>query len=149
MRLPTKDEVLAFSRHAGTSAASVVGTLAALKIISGGDASSLQSSIDQISHGVAEIVTGVSALGAAAMGIFAALSANPLWQLIKGSRAVAANPSIVQQGNISVADQASVAKAAIEMPKVESIVAAPEVAAAVPSPLVQSSDQVKIVQVAK
>jgi hypothetical protein len=145
LSLPTADQVKAVSRHMGTAVASILGTLAALKIISGTDVSSLQSSFDQISHGVAETVTGLTALSVAATTLYSALSANPLLQFLKGSKAVAADPSLVQGTNVSDADQATVAKAAIQLPKVESIVAAPEVANAVPSPAVQSTDDVKVV----
>lgn len=146
MRIPTQDQVLASGRHVVTFAGGAVTAFAALHLITGGDAQSAAEALNKIGHGFAEIVTGLGALVGIVSATFAALSANPLWQLIKGSRAVAANPMIARQGNISDADQASVAKAAIEMPKVENIVAAPEVARAVPSPLVQSSDEVKIVQ---
>lgn len=144
--LPTADQVKAASRHMGTAVASILGTLAALKIISGTDVSSLQSSFDQISHGVAETVTGLTALCVAATTLYSALSANPLLQFLKGSKAVAADPSIVKAANVSDADQVAVAKAAVQLPKLESIVAAPEVANAVPSAAVQSTDDVTVIQ---
>ncbi len=147
MRLPTQDQVLASGRHVITFAGGAVTAFASLHLITAGDAQSAADALNKIGHGFAEIITGLGVLAGIISGLFAALSANPLWQFIKGSRAVAANPTIVKQANISDADQAVVAKAAVELPKVENIVAAPEVAKAVPSPLVQSSDEVKVVQV--
>jgi hypothetical protein len=145
MRLPTQDEVLASGRHVITFAAGGVTVFASLHLLTAGDAQSAADALNKIGSGFAEIITGLGTLAGIISAAFAALSANPLWQLIKGSRAVAANPEIIKQANVSDADQASVTKAAIQLPKVDSIVAAPEVANTVPSTAVQSSEDVKVV----
>lgn len=145
-RIPTQDEVLAFGRHIVTFAGGGVTMFAALHLITGGDAESAANALNKIGSGFAEIVTGVGTLIAIASGVFASLSANPLVQFLKGSRAVAANPDIVRQAAVSDADQAVVAKAAVELPKVDRVVAAPEVADQVPTPAVASNAEVRVVQ---
>lgn len=146
VRIPTQDEVLAFGRHIVTFAGGGVTMFAALHLITGGDAESAANALNKIGSGFAEIVTGVGTLIAIASGVFASLSANPLVQFLKGSRAVAANPDIVKKAVVSDADQAVVAKAAVELPKVDRVVAAPEVADQVPTPAVASTAEVRVVQ---
>lgn len=97
MRMPTQAEVAAAGRHVATMAATAIGTLASVKLLSGGDAASLQASIDQISHGVAEIVAGVAAMSVAISAAYAALSANPMVQLLKGLLFVSKNPEKVEE----------------------------------------------------
>lgn len=81
MKLPTYDQVKAFGRHAVTAAAASVGTLAAVHLISGGDASTLTGYINQINDGVAKIVAGVTGIITIGSGLYAAWSASPLSQL--------------------------------------------------------------------
>lgn len=104
MNLPTQGQVIAAGRHVATSVASVIGTLAAVKLLSGGDAASLQTSIDQFSHGVAEIFAAVSAIVVTVSGAYAALSANPIVQMLKGLLSIAKDPSKIEQ----VKDAASI-----------------------------------------
>jgi hypothetical protein len=137
MNLPTADQAKAAGRHVLTAGASIIGTLAALKVLSGGDATSLQNSLNQIGHGTAEILTAVTAISVTLSGVYSALSANPLWQLLRGSKAIAANPSLAV--GVTVADQASVATAAQQMPEVQTIIASPAVAMLSPSNGVVSS----------
>lgn len=139
MKLPTKDQVYAFGRHVGTALAAIVGTLAAMKVISGGDAQQLQTAIDSISHGTAEVITGVSTLLVALSGLIAALSASPLAQLFNGSKAVMSDPDkIVQLRKASISDKASVTAVTDQIPEIKSVVVAPtpsgtQLAEAVPS----------------
>jgi hypothetical protein len=138
--LPTADQVKAASRHAGTAVASVLGTLAALKIISAGDLSSLQASFDQISHGVAEFVSGVTALCVAATTVYAAISANPLWQLLRGSKAVSADPKLA--ASIPEATQKEMVKATDALPTTTAVVSS--LAPDIPSPTVVTPEQATI-----
>jgi len=141
MNLPTADQVKAFSRHVGTSAASIIGTLAAVKVISGGDAASLQTSLDQIGHGFAEIVTAVSAIAVTVSGAYAAISASPLWQLLRGSKAVSADPILASK--VPESTQKEMVKATDALPTTVTVVST--LAKDVPSPSVQSPDDVKVV----
>lgn len=139
----TYDQVKAGGRHVLTSAASIIGTLAAVKIISGGDAASLQASLDHISHGVAEIAAGVTTIVTITSGVYAAISASPLWQLLRGSKAVAADPAKVEQlKKASIADKAPLAILTDKLPEVAGVgttdtVAGKALANAVPSNTVQ------------
>lgn len=139
----TGDQVKAYSRHVFTAAASVIGTLAALKIVSGGDASTLQASLDQFSHGFAEMVAAVSTIAVTVSGAYAALSASPLWQLLRGAKAVSASPALAAQ--VPLETQKEVVKATDKLPTVATVVASPEVANAIPSASVQSIDDVNVV----
>jgi hypothetical protein len=138
----TGDQVKAYGRHVGTAAASVIGTLAAVKVISGGDAASLQASLDQISHGVAEIVTAVSAIAITVSGAYAAISANPLFQLLRGSRAVSADPKLAAQ--VPEATQKEMVKATDALPTTTAVVST--LADDIPSSTVVTPDQAVIKQ---
>lgn len=138
--LPTADQVKAASRHVGTAVASVLGTLAMLKIVSAGDASALQASFDQISHGAAEFLAGVTALSVAASGAYAAISANPLWQLLRGSKAVSADPKLA--ASVPESTQKEMVKAADALPTTVAVVST--LAPDIPSPTVVSPDQATI-----
>lgn len=139
MNMPTRDQVFAFGRHVGTAVASIIGTLAAMKIISGGDAAQLQTAIDSIGHGTAEIITGTSTLVVAVTGLIAAFSASPLAQLFSGSKAVMADPAkVAQLRGASVADKASVTAVTDSFPEVKGVLVKPtetgvKLAEAVPS----------------
>lgn len=126
MNLPTSDQLFAFGRHVGTALASIIGTLAALRIISGGDAAQLQNSIDTISHGSAELITGLSTLAVAVTGLIAALSASPLSQLFRGSKSVLADPSqIASLRMASISDKAGVTAVTDKMPEVAQVTTLP------------------------
>lgn len=142
MRMPTQGEVLAGGRHVVTYAAGGVSMFAALHLLTGGDAESAGKALNQIGSGFAEIVTGLGTLVAVVSGVFATLSANPLWQLISGSKAVQADPSLAK--SVTVQDQTSVADAAQAMPQVQTVIAAPEVAKSTSNPDVMSIDEVKV-----
>ena len=137
MRLPTQDEANAFVRHIVTFGCGGVTMFAALHLITGGDSQAATTALNQIGHGLSEIITGAGTLIAIGSGVMAALSASPLLQLLKGANAVANNPALAKQ--VPVQTQAAVAAAAVEMPKIDTVVAAPEVANAVPSPNVKAS----------
>ena len=83
MQIPTQDAVLAAGRHVITFAGGGVTMFAALHLITGGDADSAAKALNQIGHGFSEIVAGGGTLLAIVSGTLAALSANPLLQLIK------------------------------------------------------------------
>ena len=145
MQLPTKDQVYAFGRHVGTALASIIGTLAAVKIISGGDAAQLQGAIDQIGHGTAEVITGISTLTVAITGLIAAFSASPLAQLFRGSKAVMADPVKIEQLRAaSIKDKATVTAVTDQLPEVAEVKTVPTsagvaLAQAVPSATVKST----------
>lgn len=90
MELPTQAQVVAFGRHVVTFAMGGVTVLAAAHALSPTDATSATGAINQISSGVASIIAGVTTLIGIASGIYAAVSASPLWQLF----AVAKNPDV-------------------------------------------------------
>lgn len=143
LTLPTADQVKAFGRHVGTSVASIIGTLAAVKVLSGGDAASLQTSLNQISHGVAEILTAASAIAVTVSGVYASISASPLWQLLRGSKAVSADPKLA--ASVPVSTQKEMVKATDALPSTVAVVTTPEIANSIPSLSVQPSTEVKVV----
>jgi len=118
----------------------VVGTMATLKIISGGDAAALQSSLDQISHGAAELLAGVTALSVAVSGAYAAISANPLWQLLRGSKAVSADPKLA--ASVPESTQKEMVKATDALPTTAAVVST--LAPDIPSPTVVAPEQAVI-----
>jgi len=138
--LPTADQVKAASRHGVTMVMTVVGTMATLKIISGGDAAALQSSLDQISHGAAELLAGVTALSVAVSGAYAAISANPLWQLLRGSKAVSADPKLA--ASVPESTQKEMVKATDALPTTAAVVST--LAPDIPSPTVVAPEQAVI-----
>lgn len=144
MRMPTQDEVLASGRHVITFASGGVTMFAALHLITGGDANSAASALNQIGHGFSEIVAGSGTLIALVSGTFAALSANPILQLIKGAKAVSADPAKIDQLKaLTVADQAPLVTVTDKLPDVAAVAttrteAGKALAEAVPSMTVQS-----------
>ena len=90
MQTPTPAQLSAFGRHVLTASASVVTTLAVLSILKPADAASATSAIDQISTGVKSIIAGATTLIGLGSGLYAALTASPLWQML----AVAKNPAV-------------------------------------------------------
>ena len=143
MNLPNQDQVLASGRHVITFAGGAVTMFAALHLITGGDAESAAKALSQIGHGFSEIIAGAGTLIAIGSGVFAALSANPLMQFFKGAKALAADPTLAKDA--TVAQQATVATAIEAMPKVQTVIAAPDVAMISPSPSVVSTEQVKVI----
>ena len=143
MNLPTQDQVLASGRHVITFVSGGVTTFAALHLITGGDANSAVNALNQIGHGFAEIIAGGGTLIAIGSGVFAALSASPLLQLLKGSKAIAADPSLAKDA--TVAQQATIATATESLPKVQAVIASDDVAKASPSPSVISANTAKVV----
>ena len=144
MNLPTQDQVLASGRHVVTFAAGGVTTFAALHLITGGDADSAIKALNLIGHGFSEIIAGGGTLIAIGSGIFAALSANPLLQLLKGSKAVASDPSLAKDA--TVAQQAQVAIAIEAMPRVQAVIAADDVSKASNNPNVISTSDAKVIK---
>lgn len=142
MNLPTQDQVFAFGRHIITAAASVIGTLATVKLVSGGDAQSLQTSLDHISHGFSEIVAAVAVMVTTVSGIYASLSANPVVQMLKGMLNLAkASPAQVKQivADAPIEQKAAVVAAANAVPAVQGVPLSPTkegqaIAALVPAP---------------
>lgn len=143
MNLPTQDQILASVRHVITFAGGGITMFAALHLITGGDATSATNALNQIGHGLSELVAGVGTLIGIGSGVAAALSANPLIQLLKGAKAVTNDPSLAK--DTTVAQQATVATAIEAMPQVQTVVAAPAVAQASPSPNVVSTTESKVV----
>ena len=89
MNLPSTASVYAFGRHVASYAAILTGLLATLHLMTPEQVATAQAAFDQISDGVTKIIAGVTLLIPLGMGIIAAFTASPLWQLI----AVAKNPS--------------------------------------------------------
>lgn len=90
MNLPTQSQVVAFGRHVVTYAMGGISMLAAVHVLSPTDATTATGAINQISTGVASIIAGVGTLVAIASGVYAAVTASPLWQIF----AVAKNPDV-------------------------------------------------------
>jgi hypothetical protein len=105
MNAPTQDQVLAAGRHVVSYAMGGVSMFAALHLITGGDAQSAANALNTIGHGFSEIVAGVATLATVATGAYAAFSANPLVQLLRGSKAVAADPAKQIQLQTATVDQ--------------------------------------------
>lgn len=101
----TLAQAAAFGRHVVSFSMGAVTTLAAFHLLTSNDASGATNAISEISSGVSQIVAGVSTLVAVSSGVYAAWTASPLSQLI----------------------------AAAKNPQVHQIVAAPDVANAVPN----------------
>lgn len=92
MNMPTSGQVAAFGRHAATAGASVVGTLVAVNLLSSTDGQHAISALDNISSGIKQIMLGLTTLIPIVSGLYAAITASPLWQML----AVAKNPVVAQ-----------------------------------------------------
>jgi uncharacterized protein YaiL (DUF2058 family) len=92
MRLPTKDETAAVGRHAIQITATLTGMLTVLHFMTPESAASLKAAVDQIGHGVAELLAGVSAVVSLSTGAYAMWTASRASQIA----AVAANPEVKQ-----------------------------------------------------
>ena len=90
MNMPTSGQVAAFGRHAATAAGTLVATLAVLHLTSADDAAKANSAFSQIGDGVTKIVAGVGALIPIVSGVYASLTASPLWQMLS----LVKNPSV-------------------------------------------------------
>jgi|SRR6185437_6860051 len=90
MALPNTAQTVAFARHILTFAAGGVTILAALHVLSGGDASSATQALNEIGDGVTKVIAGVGTLIGIVSGVYAAWSASPLAQLL----AVSKNPTV-------------------------------------------------------
>jgi hypothetical protein len=118
----TVDQLKSAGRHVGSIAAGAVLGAASLKLISGGDASSLQSSFDQIGHGLTEVFAGVAALAAAATTAYATISANPVVRLLRGLIEVKSDPTKMEQvKNASLADKANLISVTDALTEVEGV----------------------------
>lgn len=82
-------QVAAMGRHALTFSMGAVSSLAAVHVISAGDAATISGSISQISTGVADIAAGLAPLIAIASGWYAAWSASHKSQVAAVTAAVA------------------------------------------------------------
>lgn len=118
----TTDQLKSAGRHVGSIAAGAVLGAASLKLISGGDASSLQASFDQIGHGLTEVFAGVAALAAAATTAYATISANPVVRLLRGLIEVKADPAKLEQvQKASLADKANLIAVTDSLKEVEGV----------------------------
>jgi hypothetical protein len=143
MNFPTQDQVLASGRHVVTFASGGVTMFAALHLITGGDATSAANALNQIGHGFSEIVAGGGTLIAIGSGLFAAFSASPLLQLLKGAKAVSNDPSLAK--GATVAQQATVATAIEALPNVQAVIASDDVAKASTSSSVLSTTDNRVI----
>lgn len=90
MNMPNSGQVAAFGRHMLTAGATAVTVLAVTHLINADQASAATGAFAQIGDGVTKIIAGFGALIPIASGVYAALTASPLWQLIS----VAKNPAV-------------------------------------------------------
>ncbi len=143
MNVPTQDQVLAGGRHVVSYVAGGVTMFAALHIITAGDSQSAVAALNKIGSGFAEIVAGLATLSSVVAGAYAAISANPIFQLLRGSKSVAADPARVAQLQASsVADKAPMVALTDKLPEVAGVATTPTkagnaLADAVPSQTVQ------------
>jgi hypothetical protein len=87
----TSNQIAAGARHVATYAAGAVTAAAALHLLSAGDATTLQTSLEHIANGVSEIAVGVGPLIGLASAAYAWLSAS----LKKQAQSVASTPGTV------------------------------------------------------
>lgn len=88
--MPSQSQVVAVGRHVVTYAMGAATALAALHVVSAGDAATISNSITQISSGVAEIATGMAPLIAIVSALWSAWSSSHKSQIA----AVNATPGI-------------------------------------------------------
>ena len=101
MWIPTQSQVAAAGRHVLSYSMGAVTALAALHLIGAGDATTISTSINQISDGVAQIAAGVAPLLTIAAGWYAAWTASHKQQIasvnaIDGVKVVADTSKSVQ-----------------------------------------------------
>lgn len=121
----TIDQVKGLSFDVAKIVMGGVSTLVAFKLLSSGDASAIQANLDAINKVVAEIGAIILTLGTVYTSFRTIWINSPLALMLRGSKAAAANPSTVQAA--SVAEQTVIVQATNELPKVNGIVAAPEI----------------------
>jgi len=139
MNLPDRSQLLAFGRHIPTFAAGVVFSATTIGIMTSQDAATANTAFGQISHGVAEIIAGFSALVPVAMGMIAAVKANPVAQMIMGAFAIVHKNASV--ADVPGTDQAMIMEATAKLPKAEIVVTNdPRVAAATGPAVVLNND---------
>lgn len=105
MNLPTSGQVIAAGRHVVTFVAGAATFAGAVHILNPDQAKSIVSGVTKVSEGLAEIFAVIGPIAAVVSGFFASRSASPVHQ----------------------------AAALANLPEVKKIVAAPDLAEAVPS----------------
>lgn len=143
MNLPTADQIKSATRSVSISVSSMVAGAAMFGLAGSGDPQKVVDAINSIGEGLASITTGVGALITIGMGIWGFISSNPLSQLFRSTKTIAADPVKIEELKVStIADKAPLALLTDKLPEVASVAtvrtdAGRELAAAVPSPTVQ------------
>jgi hypothetical protein len=90
MQMPSYSQIAAAGRHGLTIAATIVGTLATLHLISGDQAGKVSDALSQIGTGLASVATGVGTLVGIGSALYAAWTASKSSQIAS----VAAMPDV-------------------------------------------------------
>lgn len=93
--MPSKGEVVAFSRHIVSYAMGGLTVGVTLHVLSQGDADSAGKAITQISTGLGSIIAGLTTLTSVAMGIWAAWKSSPFAQLLQASKVLGTEGQII------------------------------------------------------
>lgn len=143
MTLPTLDQVKVLGAHLATFAGGSITMFAALHIITASDANNAATALTQLSHGVAEVLASLGTLVGIVSATYATIMASPLGAFFRSAKAVAADPSKMDQLKImTVEQQAPIVKITDKLPEVAGVgttstAAGKALADAVPSNSVQ------------
>jgi len=81
MDMPTPSQVKAAGRHALTAGAAIVGTLAAMHLITADEAGKITDAFSQIGSGLASLATGLSTIAIVLSGFYASWTASKKSQI--------------------------------------------------------------------
>lgn len=113
----TKDEVLAFARHIVSFITGGIAFAVALHAIEPTDAANATNAINQIGTSLSIIIGAVATLIATMSGVWASITASPLAQIFKASKAVQ-DPSVA----VNTEAQKNLINATASLPSVDKIV---------------------------
>lgn len=124
IKMPDTAQVLAFGRHIVSYGAGIATGVSVLGLWQNPqDMANAQHAVKLISDGFAEVVTGFGILIPIAMGVFAAIKANPMVQMLIGATSILKGQS--DTSKLTVADQKTIAKATEALPMVETVTVTP------------------------
>ena len=127
IKMPDQAQVLAFGRHIVSYGAGIATGISVLGLWQNPqDIANATHAVKMISDGFAEIVTGFGILVPIAMGIFAAVKANPMVQMLIGAHSILKGQS--DTSKLSTADQKTIAKATEALPVVDTVTTKPQAA---------------------
>lgn len=130
MKFLTIDQVKGLGADVVKIVMGFVGALVALKLLSSGDAATIQASLDQLNKSVAEIGAVIATLITVWTTLRTVWANSPLSLMLRGSTAAVADPSSVQ--GAPLADQKIIVQGTDKLPQVVGIVADPAIANSAP-----------------